>query len=125
MLIAFSQLPPTPPPAPPPALPLARLPFDPAWQVHNLGHFNIHCPDCGALHWMDERLTSSSLIRPKFGMCCYQGKIILPPTQPPPIELYRLLMSRRPARSRYPRLTHKRRASYGHAQGLSDWRLVI
>ena len=34
-------------------------------------------------------------------------------------------VSRRPARSRYPRLTHKRRASYGHALGLSDWRLVI
>ena len=38
------------------------------------------------------------------------------------IELY---MSRRPARPLYPRLTHKQRASYGHAQGLSDWRLVI
>ena len=35
------------------------------------------------------------------------------------------LVSRRPARPLYPRLTHKQRASYGHAQGLSDWRLVI
>ena len=34
------------------------------------------------------------------------------------------VVSRRPARSRYPRLTHKRRASYGYALGLSDWRLV-
>ena len=34
-------------------------------------------------------------------------------------------LSRRPARSRYSRLTHKRRASYGHALGLLDWRLVI
>ena len=34
-------------------------------------------------------------------------------------------LSRRPARPMYPRLTNKRRASYGHAQGLSDWRLVI
>ena len=34
-------------------------------------------------------------------------------------------VSRRPAHPMYPRLTHKRWASYGHAQGLSDWRLVI
>ena len=34
------------------------------------------------------------------------------------------MMSRRPARGVYPRLTHKRRASYSHALGLSDWRLV-
>ena len=34
-------------------------------------------------------------------------------------------VSRRPARPMYPRLTNKRRASYGHAQGLSDWRFVI
>ena len=35
------------------------------------------------------------------------------------------VVSQRPARPLYPRLTHKPRASYGHAQGLSDWRLVI
>ena len=35
------------------------------------------------------------------------------------------MMSQRPARGLYPRLTHKRRASYGHALGLSDWRLII
>ena len=33
-------------------------------------------------------------------------------------------LSRRPALSTYQRLTHKPRASYGHALGLSDWRLV-
>ena len=33
-------------------------------------------------------------------------------------------LSRRPARGLYSRLTHKRRASYGYALGLSDWRLV-
>ena len=34
------------------------------------------------------------------------------------------MMSRRPARGMYLRLTHKQRASYGYALGLSDWRLV-
>ena len=33
-------------------------------------------------------------------------------------------LSRRPAHSTYLRLTHKPWASYGHALGLSDWRLV-
>ena len=33
------------------------------------------------------------MIRPKFGMCCYQGKISLPPLQHPPIELSQLLLS--------------------------------
>ena len=34
------------------------------------------------------------------------------------------VLSRRPAHSTYLRLTHKPWASYGHALGLSDWRLV-
>ena len=33
-------------------------------------------------------------------------------------------VSRRPAHSMYLRLTHKLWESYGHALGLSDWRLV-
>ena len=33
------------------------------------------------------------MIHPKFGMCCYQGKISLPPLQHPPIELSQLLLS--------------------------------
>ena len=72
------------PPPPPPPIPLARRPFDPAWQVHNLGYLNVRCSHCGALHWMDECLSSSSLIRPKFGMCCYQGKVCqtLSPSSP-------------------------------------------
>ena len=86
MLTTSSQ--PTPPP---PLIPLARRPFDPAWQVHNLGYLNVCCPDCGALHWLDECLSNSSLILPKFGMCCYQGMILLPP-----IELYHLLTSQEP-----------------------------
>ena len=34
------------------------------------------------------------------------------------------MMSRCPAHSTYLRLTHKPWASYSHALGLSDWRLV-
>jgi hypothetical protein len=72
-------------------LPIACRPFDPAWVVHSLGNMNILCPFCHALHWDDERLAHSTVISPKFGMCCYQGTISLPPLQPPPKELADLL----------------------------------
>ena len=88
------------PPQAPLAFPLAHRPFDPAWQVHNLGYLNIRCPDCGALHWLDECLSKSSILS-QFGMCCYQGKVLLPPIQPPPIELYRLLTSQEPPAKKF------------------------
>ena len=72
-------------------LPLARRPFDPNLSLHNLGEMNIQCPSCKALHWVDERLSKSSKANPKFGMCCYKGKISLPALQPVPPELYELL----------------------------------
>jgi hypothetical protein len=59
---------------------------------------NIQCPSCKALHWLDEHLTKSSGANPKFGSCCYQGKISLPPFQPAPPELYDLLTSQEPIR---------------------------
>ena len=74
-------------PQPPQLIPIARQPFNPRWAVHSLEAFNIECPFCKASHWADERLSGSSKIRPKFGMCCFQGKIALPPLQEPPIEL--------------------------------------
>ena len=76
---------------PPPPLPIARHPFNLTWPVHHLGPFDTLCPSCAALHWLDERLANSSKTRPKFGMCCYSGKVTLPTLQEVPAELYRLL----------------------------------
>ena len=81
----FAQQPPAQP-----ALPIARQPFDPTWVVHSLGDMNILCPFCHAFHWSSEQLAASSDLNPKFGMCCYQGKIILPPLQPVPDVLQHL-----------------------------------
>ena len=72
-------------------LPIARQPFDPAWVIHSLGDMDILCPFCHAFHWSSEQLASSTIDNPKFGMCCYQGKITLPPVQPVPNVLRRLL----------------------------------
>src|SRR5712691_131956 len=51
---------------------------------------NVECSFCHALHWRAEALSHSSNINPKFGMCCYQGKVILPNLQAIPHDLFDL-----------------------------------
>lgn len=74
-------------------LPAARRPFSPLWPVHNLGSMNIICTHCGALHWKAECLSSSTVHNIKFGSCCLQGKIDLPPLHDLPPEIYALYTS--------------------------------
>src|SRR6266850_5579174 len=88
--------PPSPPPLPPLPLPRqyipsARRPFGRAWVIHDLKAMDVECTFCGALLWLDEHLSNSSKINPKFGMCCYQGKVKPPYLSPIPQELYKLL----------------------------------
>src|SRR6266850_3142779 len=85
--------PPLPPPSPLPMqyIPLARRPFSPAWVVHDLKAMNVECTFCCALLWLDERLSNSSKINPRFGICCYQGKVKPPYYNPIPPELHWLL----------------------------------
>ncbi|KDR69847.1 hypothetical protein GALMADRAFT_214918 [Galerina marginata CBS 339.88] len=87
-------IPPVPIPPAPAVIPPARRPFDPSWPVHNLGPMNTVCSHCGALHWMAERLSSSTHNNNKFGKCCLQGKIQLPPLHNPPPELDLLFKGR-------------------------------
>ncbi|KIL59782.1 hypothetical protein M378DRAFT_54879, partial [Amanita muscaria Koide BX008] len=54
---------------------------------------NVQCPHCKALHWMAEKLSSSSQRSPKFGMCCNQGKVALPPHPDPPPQIRELYES--------------------------------
>ena len=90
-----------PPPAPEnylPAveLPLTRQPFDRNCPVHNMGKMDVLCSQCGALHWMCERLSGSSNVNPKFGTCCFSGKVKLPKLEDPPIELLNYLIGEDP-----------------------------
>ncbi|MCL7040506.1 hypothetical protein MKW94_015864, partial [Papaver nudicaule] len=57
---------------------------------HFLGKMDVKCIHCGALHFMEEKLTNSSLKDPRFGLCCLQGKIKLPDLRVPPRELKEL-----------------------------------
>ncbi|XP_026435136.1 uncharacterized protein LOC113332849 [Papaver somniferum] len=57
---------------------------------NSLGSMNVKCKDCGALHFMDERLTKSSPKNPLFGSCCLEGRIRLPNLKEPPQQLKEL-----------------------------------
>jgi hypothetical protein len=55
---------------------------------------NIQCPNCRALHWVEERLARSSKRNPNFGVCCLKGVVELPTLREPPVELCNLLRGR-------------------------------
>lgn len=38
---------------------------------------NVHCEFCLALHWLQERVSTSSVQNPRFENCCKQGAIVL------------------------------------------------
>jgi hypothetical protein len=46
--------------------------------LHSLGTISIECNHCRALHFLEERLSTSSKIRPRFGKCCSNGIVVLP-----------------------------------------------
>lgn len=62
----------------------ARLPYQEPARRHDLGHMNVKCSSCGALHWMNERNSHSLSSNPIFGLCCDSGKVILPVLRDPP-----------------------------------------
>ena len=70
-----------------PLFSIARRPVSDTFPVHDLARMNVQCPHCQALHWMDERVMSSSKSRPEFEMCCAHGKVSLPPLRMPPLPL--------------------------------------
>src|SRR5271168_4469958 len=51
----------------------------------------VKCRCCGALHWMDEKLSRSSRSNPVFGQCCNSRKVVLPILRDPPQNLKILL----------------------------------
>src|SRR5437016_7311240 len=66
--------------------------------AHDVGHMNIECPFCRALHWMDERVSHTSAPNHiEFGMCCEHGKLKLPALQVPPSPLLRLFVENSPS----------------------------
>ena len=71
----------------------ARHPYHDPSQHHDLGYMDVPCPSCSALHWMVEKLTDSSQQNPRFGTCCMDGKVQLPPLEALAEPLQQLLTS--------------------------------
>ena len=62
---------------------------------------DVECPHCHALHFKCEKLTNSSVVNPKFGICCLQGQIQLPPISESPPVLHNLLTSSTPGAQKF------------------------
>lgn len=77
-------------------LPPARRPYREPTGRHDLGYMDQPCLHCGALHWIDERLTASSVASPAFSSCCGNGQVRLEPLQDPPDALRQLFLSDTP-----------------------------
>ena len=76
-------------------LPLARQPLLPEISYrHDFGRCDIHCMDCNAVHWKQERsINKSTRNNLKFQMCCGGGQILLPPLSDPPEAIRELLQN--------------------------------
>jgi len=72
---------------------IARRPYCEPTASHHCGDMNIVCSSCGALHWIDERVSSSSKFSLKFSMCCAQGKVVVQLLPDPPPVLRQLYIS--------------------------------
>ena len=68
-------------------IPKGCIPYQEPPEIHHLGPMNIQCSHCNALHFDSEKLSSSTIRNKKFGMCCLQGQIKLPPLRPAPNTL--------------------------------------
>ncbi|KAI8372687.1 uncharacterized protein BYT42DRAFT_615901 [Radiomyces spectabilis] len=65
------------------------------WELperHILGRMDAVCNFCQAHMWLKERM-SGSIANPQFQVCCAQGSIVLPPLEPTPPTIARLLRS--------------------------------
>lgn len=72
---------------------IGRQPFfDDNYIQHDIGFMDTLCPFCGAYHWIQERVTSTSLRNPQFEMCCQCGKIKISLLSIPPQPLYDLFI---------------------------------
>jgi hypothetical protein len=65
----------------------------PLVHMHYLGKLEYCCQHCHALHWLSERLASSSARNPQFGSCCLQGKVAIDFVAHLPADLYKYFAS--------------------------------
>jgi hypothetical protein len=79
---------------------------------HSLGGMTVECQHCHALHWDSEKLTTSTHNNKKFGQCCLQGQVDLPPFPPPPATLKNLLCGISPYSDAFCKHIHQYNAAF-------------
>ena len=57
-------------PPPPHCIPPGGRAYTKSIELHSLEPMNIQCSNCHALHFISEKLSSSSICNPHFGICC-------------------------------------------------------
>ncbi|ETW84686.1 hypothetical protein HETIRDRAFT_314300, partial [Heterobasidion irregulare TC 32-1] len=72
-------------------LPLGHRPYQEPDARYSVGHMDVECSHCKALHFSSEKLSSSTRNHIRFGMCYLQGQIRLPVLLDPPQTLRNLL----------------------------------
>ena len=72
-----------------------RMVKNPTYLRHFIRQRNVSCPDCNAIMWIEEKTTGSKkdLNSLKFSNCCLKGQIKLPPPNPLPDTILKLLKS--------------------------------
>ena len=93
-------------------LPPGRKAYQEPLGHHSLGPMNVECQHCHALHWDSEKLQASTLNNEKFGQCCLQGQVNLPPFPPPPPTLKNLLCSISPFSDSFRKHIHQYNATF-------------
>lgn len=68
-------------------LPIARRHYIEPINPVCFGRMDILCTHCAAHHWLDERVSGSSLSHPRFSHCCHHGTVLFERLRDPPEEL--------------------------------------
>jgi hypothetical protein len=74
-------------------IPDGGCPYREPINLHYLGRLDVECPNCHVVHFISEKLTNSSIRNLRFGMCCLQGQVNLPPFPQWPPELQQAYMN--------------------------------
>jgi hypothetical protein len=91
--------------------------------LHYLGQLEHRCPHCHALHWLAERLSSSSARNPQFGSCCLQGKVSIDFVAHLPSELYEYFESQKDHSVEFREHIRRYNKAFAFTSSGGPWRL--
>ncbi|CDF41005.1 unnamed protein product, partial [Chondrus crispus] len=87
----------------------------------DLGMICVECSHCKALHFVQERIGSSSAARPIFSTCCGKGKLSLPLLPDPPALLRSLLIDDTPRARSFRKNIRAHNVALSMASVVTEW----